>query len=268
VVVKRLNLILIFLLIVSQSQKLTGTQDYRWHSYAYSGYAWSRFAGFVNPDPITFQVDSIAGDDNVLRNVPFVGLALHRRLCAFLEFGFSYDSYAVFAYQKYHLISPSDAEGSIELLYPEYQRQFSLQHQAVMCESFLKFPEQFEVIAGNLLVYPVFGVAVGVGINNMMGFQTITYDFVSDTTDVTTIANNRIVKSLAWRFEFAINFASANSNLDFGFSYRYEHGGKFASGQKYMLNDVINQGSIYNLSAWTGVLKTHQLKLYINVNFD
>lgn len=244
----------------------------KWHSYAYSGYAWSKKANFTNPDSHVFTVSPSGNDDNAFSHVPYAGIALHHTVLAGLELGFSYDCYAVLAFQKFHSFGnsyfPVIVKPGQEVLYKDYQRQFSLQHQTVMCDLFLNLPEKWRVVYNYFVMEPLLGCSIGLGINNMFNFQTITPDVVFFSTDVTTISNNIITKNFAWRLEAGLKFSSQDSNIAFGVSYRYDDGGKFHSGTRYMLNDGINNGQIYNLPAWTGVFKSNQIKLYINVNFD
>ncbi len=257
---------LILFLIIFYNANLHA-QDYTWHSYAYSGYAWSKKAGFINPDPTIFATPTEGNDDNILRNAPFGGMALQRSIFSWLDFGFSYDFYAIFAYQKFHNSALQQIE-SLEFLSGQYQRQFSLQHQSAMVDLFLKFPKSWCIARNDLLFSPVVGGSVGVGINNMMGFRTINHNFFAQNTNITSIAKNNISKSWAWRLEAGLKFESLNSNLAFGVTYRYYCGGRFTSGTKYMLGDIFSPGEIVYLPAWQGVLKTNQIKLYININFD
>lgn len=266
-VVKQIGLLIILLNTFCVSRLIADLQNKTWHNYAYSGYAWCKKAGIVNPDPAVFIEDPLLGDDAIMRNAPFVGVALHRSITNWLDVGFSFEAYATFAYQKFHdNLDISDLP--IENLFFQYQRQLSLQHQSAMLEFFPKTPQACRVRLGNIQITPLVGAAVGVGINNVYNFQAITHDFLTGETNVTSLANNNIYKSLAWRIETGIRFASLESNLAFGISYRYYCGGQFESGTRYMLNDTFNQGNIYTLPAWKGTLKTNQIKLYINVSFD
>src|SRR3990167_10885076 len=55
---------------------------YRWSTYSYTGYAWSKKAGIVNPEPTFFT--NTAEDDNDnggLSNTPFGGVSLQRNMC-------------------------------------------------------------------------------------------------------------------------------------------------------------------------------------------
>jgi hypothetical protein len=267
--VKKIFLIL-FLIFTFISNSFA--QECLWHAYAYSGYAWCKKTGFNNPDRINpegqrvFIFDPNLNDDNVLRNAPFGGMALHRSVNSWLRLGFSFDSYATFAYQKFHTVLLPAA--LVEVLWDQYQRQFSLQHRSAMFDCYLQTPASWQVTVGAISIIPQIGGSVGVGINNMYNFQTITHNIIAQDTDVTTIGANHISKSLAWRIEAGIKFNSLESNVSFGVSYRYYCGGEFKSGTRFMFNDISNEGTIYNLPAWRGVLKTNQIKLYINANFD
>lgn len=234
----------------------------KWHTYAYSGYAWSKKAGIVNPAPLIFaNVAPSDTDDSSLSNANFVGIALHHDLNKWQSLGLSYESYATFNYQKYHENgSPmQDNLGSVFL------RLFFMNHQSVMLESYLKMPKHWQVQLGGLKVTPLVGLGVGVGINNLFNFQALSYDADIEGTEIASIAKNNIEKSFAWRIETGLNFASLSSNVSFGLAYRYYDGGRFATSNFYLFN--IAQGFAI-LPPWTGKFKTNQIKMYINVNFD
>ncbi len=247
--------------------------DHKWKTYAYSGYAWSKKAGIVNPAPLYFT-NVLPGDtdDSNLSNANFIGIALHYNLNRFHTLGASYESYATFNYQKFH------NRGSLAVedidLNSGYERQFFMNHQSAMLEGYLKFPARWGVILGGLNITPLVGAAVGVGINNLFGFEAISFrreDFVNDTL-ITSIAKNNIKKGMAWRIETGLNFESCNSNVSFGVSYRYYDGGRFATSNLYLTNGYSLIAppidSLTVLPPWTGKFKTNQIKMYINVSFD
>jgi hypothetical protein len=241
----------------------TPQAQYKWHSYAYAGYAWSLNAGIVNPDPAVFANVAPGDNDNAtLSNTSYGGVALHHNFNEWYTLGFSFESYGAFTYQRFH----TNGNPMLEYLGPNYLREFLMDHQAAMIEAHFKFPAELAVFRHTLKIAPVCGVGVGVGINNLYNFATISLNPNAVGTQFTSIANNNISKSFAWRIEAGVNFASLESNVSFGVSYRYDDGGEFASGTLYEF--ASGQDALTYLPAWRGRLKTNQIKMYINVNFD
>lgn len=266
---KKISLFVICVIfLTSAAQDSEHAAYYKWNSRGYSGYAWAKNAEITNPDPASFEnVAENDTDDGKLSNVPFGGFAILRNLYDWLSLGFSFETYGLFAYQRSHLNSFSTATTK-ELVGKNYSRTFTLSHQSVMAESFLKLPKKWRVALGNMQIRPVLGGGIGVGITNLFDFQTCSFDPVHSDTQLTTIGENNIKKSLAWRLETGINFQTIGSDVSFGISYRYYHGGKFASGTRYQFNDILNLGKVLVLPAWTGVIKANELKMYISVDFN
>ena len=234
-----------------------------WHTYAYAGYAWSQKAGINNPDPAVFaNVAPGDTDDANLANTSFAGVSLHYNASNWFTLGFSFEKFGTFTYQKYHL----NGNPMLENIGPNYVREFLMNHQAAMLEARLKLPAHWSVELGNIKVMPLVMFGMGVGINNVYNFATISYNPDTQNTEFTSIANNNISTCFAWRIETGLDFASLLSDTAFGVSYRYDHGGKFASGTLYEFGSGID--ALTFLPAWQGTLKTNQIKLYINVNFD
>ena len=256
----------LYLLIINLFFLSTSAQN--WNTRGYSGYAWAKNAGVINPDPAHFEnVTILDSDDGKLSNVPFGGFALLRNFNDWLSAGFSFESYGLFAYQRSHLNTQALATTK-EFVGPNYSRSFTLSHQSVMLETFLNLPNKWQVALGNTRIKPVLGGGLGIGITNLFDFQTCSFDSVHDDTQITTIGSNNIKKSLAWCFETGINFQTIGSEVSFGISYRYYHGGQFASGTRYQFNDFVNMGNVLDLPAWTGTIKANELKMYISVDFN
>lgn len=266
---KKIYLIGVNLIFLSNmAQEVRPDDHYQWNSRGYSGYAWAKNAGVVNPDLASFEnVAANDTDDGKLSNVPFGGFAVLRNLYDWLSLGFSFETYGLFAYQRSHLNSFS-AITTKEFVGKNFSRTFTLSHQSAMIEMFLKLPKKWRVMLGNMQIKPVLGGGLGVGITNLFDFQTSSFDVVHFDTQLTTIGENNIKKSLAWCFETGINFQTISSDVSFGISYRYYHGGKFASGTRYQFNDILNLGKTLVLPAWTGVIKANELKIYISVDFN
>lgn len=253
-------------LAASQQELMQAKQikpERNWHTYAYTGYAWSQKAGIVNPDPAVFANVASGDTDNAnLANTSFAGLSLHYNASNSFTLGFSFEKFGTFTYQKYHLNGNPMREG----IGPSYVRQFLLNHQAAMLEARLKMPDHLSVELGYIKVMPLVMFGIGVGINNVYNFATISYNPDLEQTAYTSIANNNISTCFAWHIETGLDFASLLSDTAFGVSYRYDYGGKFASGTLYEFASGMD--ALTYLPAWRGTLKTNQIKLYINVNFD
>lgn len=266
---KKIYVVLINLIYLSNlAHDLEPVENYKWNSRGYSGYAWAKNAGVTNPDPASFEnVAANDTDDGKLSNVPFGGFAILRNLNDWCYLGFSFETYGLFAYQRSHINSTAPTT-SKELVGKNYSRAFTLSHQSVMAETFFKLPKKWRVLLGNMQIKPILGGGLGIGITNFFDFQTCSFDPVHSDTQITTIGANNIKKSLAWRFETGINFQTIQSEVSFGISYRYYHGGKFASGTRYQFNDILNMGKVLILPAWQGVIKANELKMYISVDFN
>lgn len=281
---KRVN-ILIFLFVVlalnhatncetspqTQNEVLSKDELYgsNWTSFAYSGYTWSKNAGIKNPDPAVFtSVGPGDTDDSTVSNCPFSGTSLMRNLNDWCVIGMSYEVYGLFTYQRYHADGIAATAPRREMLGPNYVRSFSLSHQSVMAESYLKLPKNWKTRLGSTNIRPILGGGVGIGITNFFDFQTLSYDVATGDTAITTLGANNINKSFAWRIECGINFKTVDSRTSFGVSYRYYYGGKFSSGNRYQLNDTQSEGSVIGFPPWTGVIRANQIKLYIAVDFN
>lgn len=240
-----------------------------WTSFAYSGYTWSKNAGIVNPDPAVFtSVGPGDTDDSTVSNCPFSGTSLVRNVNDWLVIGMSYEVYGLFTYQRYHADGIAATAPQREILGPNYVRSFSLSHQSVMTQFYLKLPKAWKTTLGKTNIRPVLGGGVGIGITNFFDFQTLSYDVETGDTAITTLGANNINKSFAWRVECGVNFKTINSGTSFGINYRYYHGGKFSSGSRYQLNDTQSEGSVIGFPPWTGVIRANQIKLYISVEFN
>lgn len=251
---------------VLQEDELFNTN---WTSFAYSGYTWSKNAGIVNPDPSVFT--SVApgdSDDSTVSNCPFSGTSLVRNLNDWCVIGMSYEVYGLFTYQRYHSNGIAAISPQREVVGVNYVRSFSLSHQSVMAETYLKLPKKWKTTLGTTNIRPILGGGVGIGITNFFDFQTLGYDAFTTDTKITTLGSNNISKNFAWRVECGINFKTADSRTSFGLSYRYYYGGKFSSGNRYQFNDVHSQGGVLIFPPWTGAIRANQIKLYISVEFN
>ncbi len=238
-----------------------------WSVYAYTGYAWSKNAGIVNPDPFIFaNVAANDTDDGNLSNAPFGGVSFQRNISDWFSIGCCYEIYAMLNYQRYH-INGTPAQ---ENLGPKFMRQFLLNHQSFMLEAYLRLPEKWHLMLNCFTVKPLFSAAFGVGINDLFNFGTIASSrYFSGSINYDTVGSNFIAKSLAWRLEAGLRFSPPDSNHAFGVAYRYYCGGGFQSGQRYQFNALFDFNSTLRiLPPWKGVLKANELKIYIETDFD
>lgn len=243
--------------------------DYKWATSSYVGYAWSCNTNLRATNPDKFN-QPVIGDtnNNNLGNVPFAGFSLSRRFRKIYKIGFSYDVYGNFLYRKYHYqgIAPTPAAG-VEVLGIPYSRSFALDHQGALFNLGLKLPDKYSLIIKNMYIKPEISGGVGVGISKVKSFQALGYSSTAPYSQLTTLGSTNSTKNLAWQFTAGLALYPKNSAVSFGVAYRYYNGGKFASSELFVLNDGYNHGLPANLGAWTGVLKTQQLKMYINAEF-
>jgi hypothetical protein len=243
--------------------------DYKWATSSYVGYAWSSNTNLRASAPTKFNQPVIGDTNNSnLGNVPFAGFSLSRRFRKIYKIGFSYDVYGAWAYRKYHAqgIAPTPGAG-VEVLGVPYSRSFALDHQGALFNVGLKLPDKWSVVIKQMYIKPEISGGVGVGISKVKAFQALGYFNTAPYSQITTLGATNTTKKLAWQFTVGLALYPKNSAVSFGLAYRYYDGGKFFSSDLYVLNDGYNNGLPANLGAWTGVLKTQQLKMYINAEF-
>lgn len=243
--------------------------DYKWTTSSYVGYAWSRNTNLRATNPANFN-QPVIGDtnNNNLGNVPYAGFSLSRRFRKIYKIGFSYDVYGNFLYRKYHPlgVAPTPAAG-VEVLGIPYSRSFALDHQGVLFNLGLKLPDKYSLVIKNMYIKPEISGGLGVGISKVKSFQALGYINTAPYSQLTTLGPVNSTKKLAWQFTLGLSLYPKNSAVSFGIAYRYYYGGKFASSNVFVLNDGYNHGLPADLGVWTGVLKTQQLKMYINAEF-
>jgi len=245
--------------------------DYKWMTGSYVGYAWSQNTGIVTPNPKQFNSPKIGDTDNdTVGNVPYAGFSLSRRFHKYYLVGFSYDVYGNFLYRRYHLDGNTPTptpQAGVEVLGIPYSRTFNLDHQGVLFNLTLDLPKKCEYVIEEMHIKPVFGAGVGFGVSKVKGFQALGYYDTSPYSQVTTLGGLNVTKNFAWQCTLGLGFKPRNSAVSFGLAYRYYNGGKFESSNYFVLNDGVNDGKPVELTAWTGILKTQQLKMYINAEF-
>lgn len=243
--------------------------DYKWSTSSYVGYAWSRLAGVVNPNPNLFnQAGPGDSEDGPLGNVPYAGFSLGRRVCKWCIINFSYDVYGALGYRRSHAhaILPTQVAGH-EILGANYVRSFLLDHQMALFNLYLDVPNQYGLCIKGMHIKPAASVGVGVGINKVRGFQAVGYSASAPYSQNTTLGATNTNKNLAWDLNLGLILCPKNSAVSFGAGYRYCHGGDFVSSASYILNDNYNQGALVALAAWTGQVKTQEFKMFINAEF-
>ena len=243
---------------------------YKWSNSSYVGYAWSTKAGITNPDQSFFTpVAPGETDDDTLGGISYAGISLSHNMCHWLSVGVGYEIYNGFVYQSYHLFS-SLASGSFgrEIINSNFIRSFSLTHQSALFSVYVDFPHEWQPVYGNFTITPVLGGGLGVGINKMTNFQTLVLSSGGlPYSQLSTLGFNNLKNSLAWFVNVGVGFKPKNTTATFGLSYRYYVGGMFSSGTQFVLNDPTNEGAIVDAAPWTGVLKTNQLKLFLDFEF-
>ena len=238
--------------------------NYKWSNSSYVGYAWSLKAGIVNPDVAKFiKIGPGDTDDTPLTNVSYAGISLGRHVCKWLTVSFSYEIFNSFNYQSYHTGGSLPGSSTLDT---NFLRSFSVLHQSALLNFYLDWPKKYNIGWGDLLVKPVIGSGLGVGVNQMSAFQTLTFTGTPAVASLSTQGFINLQNSLAWYVNIGISFQPKGTAANFGVAYRYYDGGKFSSGTKYIVNDS-NEEALIDLAAWTGVIRTNQLKLFLDFDF-
>lgn len=238
--------------------------NYKWSNSSYVGYAWSLKPGLVNPDTTKFtKVAPGDTDDLEMTNVSYAGISLGRHIFKCLLVSLSYEIFNSFNYQKYH--SGGSLPGST-VLDTNFLRSFSITHQSVLLNLSIDFPDKWKKQWGDVNIMPALGAGLGVGINLMSGFQTLVFSGTPPVAALTTQGLLNLKNSLAWYVNVGISFQPTDTEANFGIAYRYYNGGKFSSGSRYVINDS-NEEALVDLAAWTGIIKTNQIKLFLNFDF-
>jgi len=247
-----------------EEESITKSNEHKWCNSSYVGYAWSMKSGLVNPDITKFnQVAAGDTDDAPLSNVSYAGISLGRRVFKWLTASFSYEIFNGFNYQSYHKNGTLAGNPTTSV---DFLRTFSLIHQSALLNFYIDFPSSWQTTVGNINISPELGGGLGVGVNQLNNFQTLTFANVTPTVALTTLGLLNIKTSLAWFVNIGISFQPKGTDANFGFGYRYYNGGKFSTSSKYILNDV-NDQSIVDLAAWTGTIRTNQFKLFLDFDF-
>lgn len=238
--------------------------NYKWTNSSYVGYAWSLKAGITNPDLSKFsKVGPGDTDDTPLTNVSYAGISLGRHVCKWLTMSFSYEIFNSFNYQSYHTGGSLPGQTTLD---SNFLRSFSVLHQSALLNFYLDLPKKCNINLGDLCVKPVIGSGLGVGVNQMSAFQTLTFTGTPAVASLSTQGFINLQNSLAWYVNIGVSFQPKGTAANFGVAYRYYDGGKFSSGNKYIVNDS-NEEALIDLAAWTGKIKTNQLKLFLDFDF-
>ena len=243
--------------------------DYRWMTSSYVGYAWSGLAGIANPNPKQFNaVKPGDTDDGNFGNVAYAGFSLSRKFSKYYLLSFSYDVYGAFVYRRYHQTATApERQAGVEILGIPYSRSFSLDHQGALFNLILDLPKKFEYVYKEMHLKPACSGGIGMGISKVKNFQSLGFTDIVPYSQITTISPTSTTINFAWQCTVGLGMRPRNSAVSFGVAYRYYNGGRFASSNIFILNDDENMGQPVQLTAWSGKLRTQQLKMYINAEF-
>lgn len=237
---------------------------YQWTNSSYVGYAWSLKSGIVNPDVSKFSKVAPGDTDNIpLTNVSYAGISLGKHVFKWLEIKFSYEIFNSFNYQSYHAGGSLPGQTALDT---NFLRSFAVLHQSALLNFYLDWPKRWGVSLGDLVLKPVIGTGLGVGINQMSGFQTFTFTGTPPVASLSTQGLININNSLAWYVNLGVAFQPKGTSASFGLAYRYYNGGKFISSTKYVVSDS-SEEALIDLAAWTGTIRTNQLKLFLDFDF-
>lgn len=247
-----------------EPESAVANPDYKWSNSSYVGYAWSLKSGIVNPDVSKFsKVAPGDTDDTPLTNVSYAGISLGRHVCKWLTVSFSYEIFNSFNYQSYHMGGSLPGKTTLNT---DFLRSFAVLHQSALINFYLELPKKYKAIIGDLVVEPVIGSGLGVGINQMSAFQTFAYTGTPAVATISTQGFINVQNSLAWYVNIGLSFQPKGTAANFGVAYRYYNGGKFSSSSQYIINDS-NEEALENLAAWTGTIRTNQLRLFLDFDF-
>lgn len=245
----------------------SSSDDLNWCGKVYSGFGFSAKGDVTNPSSVQFNtVASTDTDDKKLGKVGFIGVAVDRKLWSWVSAGVSFDMYTPFRYAAYHT-GATAATGTGEVLSTNYQRVFNVSHQSALFNVNLFAPEDWSFGVGSMNISPSIGAGVGVGVSEVRDFHAIGYNSTATGGVVTTVALPNSKADVAWQASGGFKFQPEDSNVGFCVGYRYYYGGKFESAASYMLNDTTNTGSSVALTAWTGKIKVHEVRLGLDLSF-
>ncbi len=257
----------------STSSKAASSSSFNWCSNVHIGHVWSTKAGVANPDVALFTpVADGDTDDSKLGRNSVVGLDLNWHVCDWFSVGVGYDVYTnPFVYHMHHTGATAlTAAAGVESLGTAavvFDRMFNLSHQSALFNVNLTLPEDWALSVGSMNISPVIGGGVGVGLSKVSDFKLVGWDDAGNLLRCTSVALPNSKASLAWQASGGINFQPEDSNVSFGVGYRYYQGGDFASAKTFALNDNTNNGTAVEMKAWTGKLKTHQVRMCLDWAF-
>ena len=262
---------------MDQSSRHEEENSSPWRAGVNTGYLRAKLT-LDNPSGVQFNTATTpAGDPNNSSNAGVVGLSLDRNLfCDWLSAGLSYDVYSQFNYDEYvtaNTQATGSGAGTHEILAAAaapYARSFALNHQSAMFNLNFHVPADWALSVRSMNVSPVLGAGVGAGISRVVNFQSVGWSSAtasSGVLQVTTLAPNNSHVSVAWQATAGFNFQPADSSLSFSFIYRYYEAQKYETSNQFMLNDVTNGGDLATLSAWTGKIKTQQVRMCLDFEF-
>lgn len=261
---------------MDQSSRHEEENSSPWRAGANVGYLRAKLT-LDNPSAVQFNTATTpAGDPNNSSNAGVVGLSLDRNLfCDWLSAGVSYDIYSQFNYDEYVTANTQATGGGAlgvnEILSDStipYARSFALNHQSAMFNVNFHVPADWAMSVRSMNVSPVLGAGVGAGLSRVVNFQSVGWSAASaGVLQLTSLAPNNSHVSVAWQATAGLNFQPADSSLSFSFVYRYYEAQKYETSNKFMLNDATNKGAQATLTAWTGKIKTQQVRMCLDFEF-
>lgn len=228
-----------------------------WHAIVGAGYAFSNETDIHHGDDFELTNEGYRQD---LGNVPFFTIGVGHTVCQWLDIDASYSYYQTFHYQKYQTPSPLTPPTRISNVLLNQTRYFDLDHQNVMFDFTIDPASCFSCDCCCFKIRPIVGAGIGVGINHISNFRTVGFDRFAEVGSEALSEPTTSNCSFAWRVLAAIRFSNCYCEaLSFDLGYRYYDGGEFKSSHKSVVNVTGIPGSVIDVSAWEGRLRTNEV---------
>jgi opacity protein-like surface antigen len=229
-----------------------------WYGIIGTGYAWSQEAGIHNPNTSQWD-DSSNGYDSTLGSSQFFTFGFGKQLSTYFFLDMTYSYFQTFHYMKAQIGSDS---GASDFGFTRRIRFFDLDNQNILFNLSIYQKKYFSWHALSMTFSPFIGGGIGVGLNRVSNFYTVT------ATGTTTSIGRRYNKnSFAWQVMGGLRLRPVNSSISIDLGYHYYVGGGFKCPSKIYVENSSFLGAPVNATSWEGTLKTHQLSGTFNIPF-
>lgn len=229
-----------------------------WYGIVGTGYAWSTNTGIRNPDA-DFWDDSIQGYNSALGTSQFFTFGFGKQLSKYAFVDMSYTYYQTFHYKKFQTGENTAAPAFASR---NRTRFFDLDNQNILFNLSIYQNKYFAWNTICLEFSPFVGAGIGVGLNRVTNFHTVT---ASGAT--TAIGSSSSNNSFAWQVFGGIRIRPMGSCISFDLGYHYYNAGSFKGPNRVYINEPPFFGTSVAAKAWKGKLKTNQVNAAFNIPF-